>query len=82
MRDRLAVTLIGPSATPGQVINGQVATCLYHCWLLLEKLQNEHVDSVYSVVKPGIKVRVLQVIIQSLLTKYSSERICSTRTNA
>ena len=51
--------MIGPSATAGQIINGQVATCLYHCWSQLEKLEDEHLESVYAVVKPSIKVCIL-----------------------
>lgn len=71
MRDRSAVTLIGPSPTPGQVVNGQITAFLYHCWSLLEKLENDHADSVFAVVKPGIQVRVFTYIIRpNLHTQY------------
>ncbi|KAF8135797.1 hypothetical protein EV363DRAFT_1294575 [Boletus edulis] len=36
--DRSAVSLLGPMATPQQLLNGQVATCLYCCWTKLDKL--------------------------------------------
>ncbi|KAJ6558556.1 Golgi transport complex subunit 5-domain-containing protein [Mycena vulgaris] len=54
-RDRPAVTLMGPSATPQQVSNGQLASCLYHCWSRLEKLGDEHAESVVVVIKPSIQ---------------------------
>jgi hypothetical protein len=55
--DRSAVSLLGPMATPQQVLNGQVATCLYHCWTKLEKLVEEHTDSVSTAIRPSINVR-------------------------
>jgi conserved oligomeric Golgi complex subunit 5 len=58
VRDRSGVTMIGPSATAGQMVNGQVATCLYHCWSRLEKLEDEHAEIVYAIVKPSIKVHI------------------------
>lgn len=48
--------MIGPSATAGQMVNGQLATCLYHCWSRLETLEDDHVEGVYAVVKPSVKV--------------------------
>ncbi|KAJ7188486.1 hypothetical protein C8R46DRAFT_1157508 [Mycena filopes] len=54
-RDRSAVTLMGPSATPQQVSNGSLASCLYHCWSRLEKLGDEHAESVVVVIKPSIQ---------------------------
>ncbi|KAG1862894.1 Golgi transport complex subunit 5-domain-containing protein [Suillus tomentosus] len=53
--DRLAVTLLGPMATPQQVLNGQVATCLYYCWTNLEKVAEEHPESAATLVKAGVK---------------------------
>ncbi|KAF8441583.1 hypothetical protein L210DRAFT_3537615 [Boletus edulis BED1] len=44
--DRSAVSLLGPMATPQQLLNGQVATCLYCCWTKLVKLMEEHTESV------------------------------------
>ncbi|KAJ7782875.1 Golgi transport complex subunit 5-domain-containing protein [Mycena metata] len=54
-RDRSAVTLMGPSATPQQVSNGSLASCLYHCWSRLEKLGDEHAENVVVVIKPSIQ---------------------------
>ncbi|KAJ7502790.1 Golgi transport complex subunit 5-domain-containing protein [Mycena galericulata] len=54
-RDRPAVTLMGPTATPQQVSNAQLASCLYHCWSRLEKAGEEHAESVVVVIAPNIK---------------------------
>ncbi|KAJ7497111.1 Golgi transport complex subunit 5-domain-containing protein [Mycena latifolia] len=54
-RDRPAVTLMGPSATPQQVSNAQLASCLYHCWTRVEKLGDEHAENVVVVVKPSLQ---------------------------
>ncbi|KIP10909.1 hypothetical protein PHLGIDRAFT_115048 [Phlebiopsis gigantea 11061_1 CR5-6] len=54
-RERTVVSFLGPAATPQQVVNGQVATCMYHCWSRLDKLQDEYSDSVVSILKPGIE---------------------------
>ncbi|EGN99797.1 hypothetical protein SERLA73DRAFT_106606 [Serpula lacrymans var. lacrymans S7.3] len=54
-RDRSAVTLVGPTATPQQVVNGQVATCLYHCWSRLEKLEGEHAENTYGIIKKSVE---------------------------
>ncbi|KAI0697261.1 Golgi transport complex subunit 5-domain-containing protein [Cytidiella melzeri] len=53
-RERAAVSLSGPVATPPQVLNGQLATCLWHCWSRLDKLQEEYPDPVMSILKTGI----------------------------
>ncbi|GBE81467.1 hypothetical protein SCP_0311960 [Sparassis crispa] len=53
-RERSAVTLVGPAATAQQVVNGQLATCLYHSWYRLQKLQDEYPEGVMSILKPGI----------------------------
>ncbi|KAF7362065.1 Conserved oligomeric Golgi complex subunit 5 [Mycena venus] len=54
-RDRPAVTLMGPSATPQQVSNGSLASCLYNCWSRLDKLGDEHAESVVAIIKPNIE---------------------------
>ncbi|KAH9941012.1 Golgi transport complex subunit 5-domain-containing protein [Amylocystis lapponica] len=51
-RERTATTLVGPTASPQQVLNGQLATCLYHCWSRLDKLQDEYPDGVLSILTP------------------------------
>ena len=59
MRERSATTLIGPSATPSQVLNGQLTTCLHACWTRLEKLQDEYPEGVLTYIRTGIAVRTL-----------------------
>ncbi|KAJ7078893.1 Golgi transport complex subunit 5-domain-containing protein [Mycena belliarum] len=54
-RDRPAVTLMGPSATPQQVTNAQLASSLYHCWTRLEKLGDEYAENVVIVIRPSIQ---------------------------
>ncbi|KAG2099132.1 Golgi transport complex subunit 5-domain-containing protein, partial [Suillus cothurnatus] len=53
--DRSVVMLLGPMATPQQILNGQVATCLYYCWTNLEKVAEEHTESAAALVRPGVK---------------------------
>ncbi|PBK73713.1 hypothetical protein ARMSODRAFT_952819 [Armillaria solidipes] len=53
-RDRSSVTLVGPSATPQQAINGSLATFLYHTWLRLSQLGEEQKEAVFSIIKPSV----------------------------
>ncbi|RDB25440.1 Conserved oligomeric Golgi complex subunit 5 [Hypsizygus marmoreus] len=55
VRDRSAVTLVGPMATPQQASNAQLATCLYQCWSRLEKLQDDHTETVFGALKPSVQ---------------------------
>ncbi|KIY53032.1 hypothetical protein FISHEDRAFT_63466 [Fistulina hepatica ATCC 64428] len=55
IRDRSAITLIGPTATPQQVLNAQLVTFLYHCWVGVNKLKEEHVESVFNILSPGVQ---------------------------
>lgn len=49
VRDFTATSLIGPQATPAQVINASFASCLYHCALQLSKLSiSAPVDAILS----------------------------------
>ncbi|KAJ8077048.1 hypothetical protein PM082_001471 [Marasmius tenuissimus] len=52
-RDRSAVTLVGPSATPTQVVNSSLATFLYHCHAKVLKLFDEHLEDVSRILRPG-----------------------------
>ncbi|KAF8054168.1 Golgi transport complex subunit 5-domain-containing protein [Lyophyllum atratum] len=54
VRDRSAVTLMGPTATPQQASNAQLATCLYQCRSRLDKLKDDHTDAVFDAIKPSI----------------------------
>ncbi|KAF9222669.1 hypothetical protein BS17DRAFT_176069 [Gyrodon lividus] len=73
--DRSAVSLLGPMATPQQVLNGQVTTCVYHCWTKLEKLVEEHTDSVSISIGPSInKIRArYDQVVDPLLTAIKRE---------
>ncbi|KAH9895023.1 Golgi transport complex subunit 5-domain-containing protein [Cubamyces lactineus] len=53
-RERTATSLIGPVATPQQILNGALATCLYHCWSRLDKLREEYPESVVSILQPVV----------------------------
>ncbi|KAG5637228.1 hypothetical protein H0H81_005350 [Sphagnurus paluster] len=55
VRDRSAVTLLGPTGTPQQASNAQLATCLYQCWSKLEMLREDHTEAVFDALKPSIK---------------------------
>ncbi|KAF5389498.1 hypothetical protein D9757_004352 [Collybiopsis confluens] len=60
VKDRSAILLSGPSATPAQILNASVATCLYHCHSRLKELRNEHRDSLFRVISPSIdKIRLV-----------------------
>ncbi|OJA08043.1 hypothetical protein AZE42_08584 [Rhizopogon vesiculosus] len=73
--DRSAVTLLGPMATPQQIVNGQVATCLYHCWTKLEKVGEEYTESIAAFVMPGVKKlrTIYGCIVDPLLTAIRRE---------
>ncbi|KAH7924634.1 hypothetical protein BV22DRAFT_1090567 [Leucogyrophana mollusca] len=53
--DRSAVTLLGPMATPQQVLNGQISTCMHSCWSALAKVVAEHTETVSGAIGPSIK---------------------------
>ncbi|KIY65678.1 hypothetical protein CYLTODRAFT_492125 [Cylindrobasidium torrendii FP15055 ss-10] len=53
-KDRSAVTLVGPTATPQQATNGSLATFLYHLRLRLNALKAEHTDGTFGVIRPGV----------------------------
>ncbi|RPD63802.1 hypothetical protein L227DRAFT_542790 [Lentinus tigrinus ALCF2SS1-6] len=51
-RERAATSLIGPVATSQQVLNAQLATCIYHCWSRLDRLREEYPEQVMSILEP------------------------------
>ncbi|KAK2467810.1 hypothetical protein APHAL10511_000105 [Amanita phalloides] len=65
VRDRAAFSLVGPSATPQQVVNTQITTFLYQCWSKLVQLKEEYSDAVFNVLQPGIQE--LHELYQSLV---------------
>ncbi|KAF9814575.1 hypothetical protein IEO21_05033 [Rhodonia placenta] len=75
VRERSATLLVGPTATPSQVLNAQLATCLYHCFSRLEKLQEEYLEGVLSYIRPSIQnlKRSFERIIDPLLAAIRRE---------
>ncbi|KZT26804.1 hypothetical protein NEOLEDRAFT_1177385 [Neolentinus lepideus HHB14362 ss-1] len=75
VRDRSAFTLAGPTATPQQILNGQVASMLHHCWSRLQKLDEEYQDSVTGILKPQLnKIRsAYEKVTDPLLTAIKRE---------
>lgn len=53
MKDFTATSLIGPQATPAQIINASFVSCLYHCSLQLSKLSLS--PSVSAILSPPIE---------------------------
>lgn len=68
-RDRSAFSLIGPTATPQQVVNAQITTCIYQCWSRLEQLKEEHSDAVFAMLRPGIQVGFRCVLAMCILKR-------------
>ncbi|GJE92307.1 golgi transport complex subunit 5-domain-containing protein [Phanerochaete sordida] len=54
-RERNAVNLLGPMPTSQQVLNASLATCLYHSWCRLDKLQEEYPADIVAILKPSIE---------------------------
>lgn len=52
--ERSAVSLLGPLATPQQVLNGQVASCLYYSYTKLSTLMEDHPATIFALIQPGI----------------------------
>ncbi|KAI6135695.1 Golgi transport complex subunit 5-domain-containing protein [Pisolithus thermaeus] len=52
--ERSAVSLLGPLATPQQVLNGQVASCLYYSYTKLSTLMEDHPQTISALIQPGI----------------------------
>ncbi|KAF9071043.1 Golgi transport complex subunit 5-domain-containing protein [Rhodocollybia butyracea] len=75
VKDRSAVLLSGPTATPAQTMNAAVATCLYHCHSRLIKLREEHNDTFLQVLYPSIqKIRLAyERIVDPMLTAIRRE---------
>ncbi|KAG6832503.1 hypothetical protein H0H87_001428 [Tephrocybe sp. NHM501043] len=70
VRDRSAVTMIGPTATPQQALNAQLASCLYQCWLKLDTLKIDHTETVFDALSPGIQnvYKAYEQIVDPLMT--------------
>ncbi|KAL1718801.1 Golgi transport complex subunit 5-domain-containing protein [Schizophyllum commune] len=75
VRDRSALTLIGPACTAQQAANAQVATCLHHCRARLAQLESEHIDAVCAALRPSIEnmKRTYERVVDPLLTAIRRE---------
>ncbi|KAG6920111.1 hypothetical protein DXG01_010179 [Tephrocybe rancida] len=75
VRDRSAVTLMGPTATPQQTSNAQLATCLYQCWLKLDTLKGDHTEAVFDALNPGIQnvYKAYEQLVDPLMTAIRRE---------
>jgi hypothetical protein len=57
VRDFTATSLIGPAATPAQLANAQLVSCMYHCRYNLLFVQQEFPIKVWEILHPTVKVR-------------------------
>ncbi|KAG5646264.1 hypothetical protein DXG03_003860 [Asterophora parasitica] len=75
VRDRSAATFMGPTATPQQGLNAQLATCLYECWSRLDGLKRDHSPAVFDALKPSIqKMRqAYEQLVEPLMTAVRRE---------
>ncbi|KAF8070306.1 Golgi transport complex subunit 5-domain-containing protein [Lyophyllum atratum] len=75
VRDRSAVTLMGPTATPQQASNAQLATCLYQCRLRLDKLKDDHTEAVFDALTPSIQnmSQAYENLVEPLMTAIRRE---------
>lgn len=55
VRDFTATSLIGPTATPAEILNAQFISCLYHCTLNLSNLQPQFGSKVAEILAPPVK---------------------------
>lgn len=65
MRDRSAAVLTGPSATPQQVLNGQLVTFLFTFWARLDKLKDECSEDVLDILRLSVNVRRFDYLMLS-----------------
>ncbi|KIK67031.1 hypothetical protein GYMLUDRAFT_156005 [Collybiopsis luxurians FD-317 M1] len=74
-KDRSAISLSGPSATPAQTLNASVATCLYHCHSRLVVLQAEYSEAIFQMIRPSIDQICLlfERVVDPLLTAIRRE---------
>ncbi|WWC66324.1 uncharacterized protein I206_100225 [Kwoniella pini CBS 10737] len=54
VKDFTATSLIGPNATPAQIVNSQLVGCLYHCWLNVQYVQQDFVGKVWETLSPAV----------------------------
>lgn len=56
VRDRSAMSMLGPTASPQLALNAQLVTALHNCLTRLTKLNDEYPASVYDTFEPAIRV--------------------------
>lgn len=56
MRDRPAVSLVGPTSTPQQLQNAQIVNFSYQCSSRLEPLASEYPEVVKSTIRSSVEV--------------------------
>ncbi|KAI6046013.1 hypothetical protein EDC04DRAFT_2864916 [Pisolithus marmoratus] len=61
--ERSAVSLLGPLATPQQILNGQVASCLHYSYTKLRILMEDHPGTISALIQPSIN-------FQKILARY------------
>ncbi|WWD17827.1 hypothetical protein CI109_102270 [Kwoniella shandongensis] len=54
VKDFTATSLIGPNATPAQMVNAQLVGCLYHCWLNLVYVKQDFLGKVWDTISPSV----------------------------
>ncbi|GAA5937757.1 uncharacterized protein JCM15063_002108 [Sporobolomyces koalae] len=76
--DHSATSLLGPLATPSQHNNADLTSSLYHLWHPLERVLQDHTDSVQEILKPSIdRVRgaylaIVNPLIMSIRREFST----------
>lgn len=54
LRDFTATSLIGPQATPAEILNAQFVSCLYHCSINLSHLEPQFGTKVSEILMPSV----------------------------
>ncbi|KAI0044340.1 hypothetical protein FA95DRAFT_1497209 [Auriscalpium vulgare] len=74
-RERSALSLAGPAATPQLVLNASLATFLWCCWNRLQKLEDEYEEDVCGVLRPALTdmFQVYERIVDPLLAAFKVE---------
>lgn len=73
--ERSAVSLLGPLATPQQILNGQVASCLYYSYTKLSTFMEDHPETISALIQPSINKIHMQYdsVVDPLLTAIRKE---------
>ena len=55
MRDFTATSIIGPQATPAQILNAQLISCIYHCRYNLLFVEQEFSPKIWQILLPTVQ---------------------------